>query len=250
MKSRFTLIELLVVIAIIGVLASILMPSLQKSREATKTIVCVNQMAQISKAEMMHIEDNNEYFTIAQNRGPGHVIFDEQLTDYLSIDLPDNIKTSVRNYTMSNHAEIIKDMQATFLCPIDTKLDVSSNFPGRGRRTYTMNGYGWNSGNLTINYGVSGKDCSVQLGNIVSASETIVFLEQQAPYNTIGGYNHCFAKDIGRWQKDNNFIDQMTFHNRSLNYNFAFADGSVRLMNINKAWNGGVNGFWNRRRQP
>ena len=46
--KRFTLIELLVVVAIIGILVSILMPSLQKARQKTKTAVCVSQNKQIA----------------------------------------------------------------------------------------------------------------------------------------------------------------------------------------------------------
>ena len=56
---KFTLIELLVVVAIIGILVTLLLPSLAKARESAKRAVCKSNLSQVSKATHMYAGDNN-----------------------------------------------------------------------------------------------------------------------------------------------------------------------------------------------
>lgn len=60
----FTLIELLVSIAIIGLLISILLPSLGRAREMGRRTVCSSNMRQIGVGFYQYSEDNNGWFPV------------------------------------------------------------------------------------------------------------------------------------------------------------------------------------------
>ncbi len=61
----FTLVELLVVIAIIGVLVSMLLPALSKTRENAWTVICASNLRQQGLAAGSYQSDNKHYNPIA-----------------------------------------------------------------------------------------------------------------------------------------------------------------------------------------
>mgnify|MGYP006274854655 CR=1 FL=1 len=148
-RRAFTLIELLVVIAIIAILVGLLVPAVQKVREAANRMKCANNLKQIGLA--LH-----NYQSVAEKYPPGGTYpvgaiandvysvqarllpFIEQGNLYAQIDL---------NATPATQLQVIGQRIAIYLCP--SEIADRSRDQGGGKITYPLN-YGANFGTWFI----------------------------------------------------------------------------------------------------
>jgi len=95
-RTSFTLVELLVVISIIAILASLLLPALQKTRDKGKDISCKSNLKQIGGTYFLYIQDNNDWLPTTLSEASTRIPWYRAILPYVDSQKGDNVAACIR----------------------------------------------------------------------------------------------------------------------------------------------------------
>ena len=177
--KAFTLVELLVVIGIIALLISILLPALNKARQAAQTVQCMSNMRQVGLAIQMYV--NNHKGTVPIVYWP----YDPKTFRWYQF--LQNSKDLT--YTLSDYDSTVK-ISRVLLCPAMPQMSLSPTVPDE---TYRMAngflGYG-----MSLQLGLTYRDGVLTYGpvkmNVVKDAANVVMATETNKWGAgyVGGY--------------------------------------------------------------
>jgi prepilin-type N-terminal cleavage/methylation domain-containing protein len=239
-RDGFTLVELLVVIAIIGILASLLLPVIDKAKFRARGLQCMNNHRQLALAWRMYSDDNRDTLLYASGFWPYVPEPDVWVSGYLdwrnpahpsNWDVEQDIKKSPLWPYCGNSTEIWK-------CPADHSSVIINGERKRRVRSMSMNI--WVGGFKGTDGGLSGSTLWSERGGSVwkvylkmsemidpGPARTFLLLDMREDSIDIGN----FAPDMRGWP-DNpaalGFYDlPASYHHRA--GGLSFVDGHAEI---------------------
>jgi len=208
--GAFTLIELLVVIAIIAILIGLLLPAVQKVREAAARTTCTNNLGQFAKALHNYGSANQDKLPPMLDRANGNpaywMPFWYSLFPYIEQDAIYKRATNSDGWGNGNNAAVIKPL----LCPSDASGH-SSGIATTGAGGWAVTSYAplyqlFGVSNLyNSTYGVYISQSQFKIGNIQDgASNQIGIVERYGQFPAYGWSNcHVYPESASNWGWNN-----------------------------------------------
>ena len=144
-RRAFTLVELLVVIGIIAILIAILMPVVNRAKEAGVRTQCLANLRQLTMGWTMYAQENK-----------GHLLNPDTVNDVTWVGSTDSHAT-IKNGNLFRYVPDVR----TYFCPADTFDRL---------RSYSINDY--------LNGYWGGYEHIRKLGQLRNSTEVMVFIEE------------------------------------------------------------------------
>jgi len=217
-RQGFTLIEVLVVIAIIAILIGLLLPAVQKIREAANRMKCTNQLKQMGLAVGNYAGTYQDKLSMANWRASNGVNANGgmnilvTLLPYLEQDNAYRLVTAAQPSGgsawdapgFSSPSGTLRSLvMPPYLCPSDYSLSngyASNQVNAWGGTSYAANFQLFGLGSTGSKFGGTDWGSKYSIGNIPDGtSNTVAFTERQASCGTTNGNGNLWAWPGGDW---------------------------------------------------
>jgi prepilin-type N-terminal cleavage/methylation domain-containing protein len=190
-RSAFTLIEILVVIAIIGILIALLLPAIQKTREAAARTQCQNHLKQLGVALHNYYGTNKKFpgigntsqwaFSLLAQSLP--YIEQQNLQKLIDFNQPLMLGSGGSQTLNPPQANAAKTVVPLFLCPSDAQAPVFTTY---NSAVWAGTNYVGNAGSGTGTYyddrfptdGLFWQDSATTIGQITDGTSNTLLMSE------------------------------------------------------------------------